>query len=140
MAAIGTRLMKIEIDAVDHTAEVFGVRVTTAESDADQVTFAEAASGGARDYKLAFTSTQDAATGTMWREVFDNAGDEVPVTLMPYGNATASATEPHYTMTAVIKEPEGDLLGGDADASTSARFQIECEWDLTGKPVEDTGV
>ncbi|KHL18540.1 hypothetical protein CLV56_4004 [Mumia flava] len=138
MAGIGTRLMKIEVDSADHTAEVSAVRVTTAESDSDFVTFADAASGGARDYKLTFTAVQDAATGTMWREVFDNAGDEVPVTLMPYGNATASATEPHYTMTAVIKEPEGDLIGGDADASTSARFTIECEWDLTGKPTEVT--
>lgn len=139
MAALGTRLLKIEIDGNDHTAEVSAVTIESAESDADFITFADAAAGGARDYTLNFTAVQDAETGSLWSEVFDNSGDQVPVTVIPYGNETPSATEPHFTATAVISDPDGALLGGEADSSTSARMTIECSWRLTGKPVKDTG-
>jgi len=138
MASIGTRLLTIEIDGLEYTSQVTNVRITSAESDSDTVTFADAASGGARDYKLAMTLLQDAATGSLWREVWDNAGDTVPFTIAPYGNAAPSAAEPHFQGSAVIKEPDGDLLGGEANASTSAKFSIEVEWDCTAKPVPVT--
>ena len=33
-----------------------------------------------------------------------------------------------------IKEPDGDLLGGEADASTTARMTIEVSWPFNEKP------
>lgn len=138
MAAIGTRLMKIEVDGTDFTAQVSSARITSGEGDTDFVTFADAAAGGAREYRLEFTAVQDAETGTLWDEVFSNAGDTVPVTLMPYGNATPTTAEPHFEMSAIISEPDGDLIGGEADASATARMTIECSWVLTGKPVKTT--
>lgn len=134
MTALGTRLLTIEVDAVEYTAQVSNVRITSAESDSDFVTFADAAAGGARDYRLAMTLVQDLATGSLWREVWDNVGSEVPFTLAPYGNAAASTTEPHVAGTAVISEPDGDLLGGEANSSTTARMTIEVEWACTAKP------
>lgn len=134
MAAIGTRLLKMEIDGVEYSAQVSVGKITSGESDSDFVTFADAAAGGAREYRLEFTAVQDAATGSLWREVFDNAGDTIPFTLMPYGNATPSVAEPHFEGNAVISEPDGDFLGGEADSSTTARFTIECSWACTAKP------
>jgi hypothetical protein len=138
MAALGTRLLKIEVDGTDYTAEVSAVTIDSAESDADFITFADAAAGGARDYTLNFTAVQDAAAGTLWTEVFESSGDTVPVTVMPYGNAVATVGEPHFECNAVISDPDGTLLGGEADASTSARMTIECAWKLTGKPTKVT--
>lgn len=134
MAGIGTRKLKIEIDGTEHTAEVSKAVVTSGESDSDFLTFAGAASGG-RAYKLNIVAVQDAASGSLWREVWDNAGTEVPVTSMPYGNAVPTAAEPHFTMNATIQEPDGDFIGGEADASTSSRFTFEVVWDLDAKPV-----
>lgn len=134
MAHIGTRKLKIEIDGVEHTASVSNARITSGESDSDFVPFASAASGGAREYRLEFTAAQDAEAASLWREVWDNAGTSVPVTLMPYGNATPSLTEPHFEATAVISEPDGDLLGGEANSSASARFTFDCSWVLEAKP------
>ena len=138
MAAIGTRKLKIEVDGTEYTAVVSNARITTTESDADFVSFADAAAGGARDYALALTLAQDAATGSLWSEIFDSAGTEVPVTIMPYGNATPTTAEPHFTATATITEPDGDLLGGEANASTTARMTVEVEWPLTAKPTRVT--
>lgn len=134
MAQIGTRKLKLEVDGTEHTANVSNVRITSGASDSDFITFAQANAGGGRDYALVITLAQDAASGSLWREIWDNAGDDVPVTVMPYGNAVPSATEPHYEATATITEPDGDLLGGEANSSTSARFTVEVTWALAGKP------
>ena len=133
MSGIGTRKLKIEIDGTEYTAEVSKAVVTSGESDSDFLTFAGAAAGG-RAYKLNIVGVQDAATGSFWREVWDNAGDDVPITIMPYGNAVPTAAEPHFTATATISEPDGDFIGGEADSSTSARMTIEVTWDLAAKP------
>jgi hypothetical protein len=138
MSALGTRLLKIEVGGSDYTAEVSKAVIVSGESDSDFITFEDAASGGGREYRLEFTAVQDAETGSLWRQVWDNAGSTVAATLIPYGNVAPSATQPHYEMNATITEPDGDFLGGEADASTSARFVFECSWVLDEKPTPVT--
>lgn len=136
MAALGTRSLTMTIDGTEVTAEVSKAAIRSAGTEADFVSFADAAAGGGRDYVLALTFVQDAETGSLWDQVWESAGDEVPVLVRPYGNAAASATQPHFSATAIISEPDGDLLGGEADPSPSARFVTEVEWALTGKPTK----
>ncbi|MFB6726792.1 hypothetical protein ACFCV3_41875 [Kribbella sp. NPDC056345] len=135
---LGTRLLKLEIDGQTVTAQVSRSVITSGEADSDFVTFADAAAGGARQYNLEFTAVQNTATGTIWDKIWTAAGTEVTGTLMPYGNVAPSLTEPHYDFTAVVTEPDGDLLGGEANASTTARFTFEGVWPLTGKPTKVT--
>ena len=136
MAAIGTRLLVITVDGQDRTAEVSAAAIKTGETDSDFVSFAAAAAGGGREYRLALTFVQDAESASLWDEVWANAGTSVPVLLKPYGSAAASASTPHFSMTAIVSEPDGDLLGGEADASPTNRFTTEVEWVLTAKPVK----
>lgn len=138
MSKVGTRLVQLKVDAVDRYDEVSGARITSAESDSDFLTFKQAKEGGARDYALKFTAAQDHVADTLWDLVWTGAGTEVDGIYIPYGNAAPSITQPHYTFTAVVSEPDGDLMGGDADSSTTAVMVIECEWALTGKPVKVT--
>lgn len=139
MAALGTRLLTFEVDGNDFTAQVSNVRIVSGESDSDFVTFADAAAGGAREYRLEFTAVQDPETGSLWDEVWSNAGDTVPFTIAPVGGSTPSPANPHFTGSAVISEPDGDLLGGEANASASARFTIECSWVCIAKPDKAPG-
>lgn len=139
MARIGTRKLKIEIDGDEYTAEVSKAVFTSGESDSDFVTFADAAAGGARDYALNLVIAQDAAAASLWSTIFGAAGTEVPVTLMPYGNAVASVGQPHFTATCVVKEPDGDFIGGEADVSTTAAMTVEVSWPCLAKPEKDTG-
>lgn len=138
MAGIGTRLLKIEVDGDEYTAQVSKAAFRSAPTESDFVSFEDAANGGARDYFLDVIAMQDAATGSFWDLVWSQAGAELPVTVMPYGNAAASAGEPHFTATVVVQEPDGDLLGGEANRSTSARQKIEVSWPCLAKPVKDT--
>lgn len=138
MAGIGTRLLKITVGGTDYTAQCSIAKFTTTESDSDFVTFADAAAGGARQYNLEFTAVQDAVTGTLWDKVFSALGTTVACILKPYGNTTATPTEPHFSANCVVTEPDGDFIGGEADKSTTARQVIECVWPAEAKPVKIT--
>lgn len=138
MTALGTRLLKLTIGGTDYTAQVSRAKFVSGPADSDFQTFEDAANGGAREYRLNFIAVQDTATGTLWDRIWSAAGTTVAGILKPYGNAAASAGQPHYTFNATITEPDGDLLGGDANASTTARFTVECSWVLDAKPVKVT--
>lgn len=138
MAQLGTRALVLSIAGTDYTAQISKAVITSGEADSDFVTFANAAAGGAREYRLEFTAVQDMATTTLWDKVFTSAGTSVAYILKPYGNATASPTQPHYTGNATITEPDGDFIGGEADASTTARMVFECSWVLDAKPTKVT--
>jgi hypothetical protein len=134
MAAIGTRKLTLSIDGDEVAPDVSSATIASAESKSDFVSFAAAAAGGSRQYSLKLKFVQDAASGSLWDQVWSHAGEDIPVIVRPYGNTVATTSEPHFHGTVTITEPDGDLLGGDADASTSSRFVTEAEWVFTAKP------
>ena len=138
MAAIGTRKLKLEIDGVERSVELTNARLAPADSDSDTITFADAAAGGKKDWHLQFTAVQDAAAGTIWSAIFDESGTDVPYTFMPYGNAVPSEAEPHFTGTVTIGAPDGDFLGGEANASNTSKFTFDGDWICTDKPTKVT--
>lgn len=139
MTALGTRLLTASVGGTDYTAQISDCRITSAESDSDFTTFADAAAGGARDYFLVFKAVQDPATGTLWDKVWTAPGSTVAVSIKPAGGTTtASPTQPHFTGNVVVSEPDGDLLGGEADKSTTSRFTFEGKWPFTAKPTRVT--
>lgn len=138
MAALGTRTLVLTVGGTDYTAQVSKAEITSAESESDFVTFEDAANGGARDYFFEFTAVQDAETGTLWDKVWTAPGSSIACLLKPYGNAAASATQPHYSFTATVTEPDGPLLGGEANKSTTAKMTFSCKWALAAKPTKVT--
>jgi hypothetical protein len=134
MTALGTRLLQVSVGGTDYTAEVSKVVITSGESDSDFVTFADAAAGGGREYRLEFTAVQDLAADTLWDQVFSTPGEAVAILIKPLGNASPTTAAPHITANAVISEPDGDFIGGEADSSVTAKMTFECSWVLTGKP------
>lgn len=136
---LGTRSLKLTIDGVERTADVKKATLTSKGADSDFVSFADAAAGGKREYGLKFTATQDPADATsIWNIMWDHLGEEIDIEILPYGGAVVSATNPKFTGTITVTEPDGDILGGEADPSTSARFTIDMEWTFLAKPVKVT--
>ena len=138
MTGIGTRLLKLTIDADEVTAEVSKVVITSNDAGSDFTTSADAPAGGARLYRLEFTAVQDAVAGSLWDKVFTAAGTSVPFVLDPYGGGAPTPTNPQFEGTVTITEPDGDFLGGEADSSTSARFAFACAWVCDDKPTRVT--
>lgn len=137
MAEWGTRSLVFRLGATDYSSAVSKVRIKSAETDADFVSFADAAAGGLRKYTLVMTLKQDNATTALWYYAWSQAGQTVAYEVWPNGRpggGTATPTQPKFTGNVVVSEPDGDLVGGDADPSTTKYFTTEFEWDCTGKP------
>lgn len=134
---LGTRSLKLDIDGVEYTADVSKVSIESAAADSDFVSFADAKAGGRREYTLKFTATQDPAdAASIWNTIWTQAGEEIDVEVNPYGGAAPTAATPTFTGTVIITEPDGTLLGGEADPSTTARFTMDLEWKFTAKPTK----
>lgn len=138
MTALGTRLLKIKIGTTEYTAQVNKSVITSGAAPTDFVTFADAAAGGKREYRLEFTAVQDTDTGTLWDKVWTSAGTSVAIIHNPYGVATATAATPFFTANATVTEPDGDFIGGEANSSTASRFTFACSWVLDAKPTKVT--
>lgn len=138
MAGLNKRSMVVTVAATDYTAQVSRCILKSRPKESDFVTFAEANAGGGREYYQDIQMVQDLATGTLWDKIWTVPGTSVAVVLKPYGNNTASASQPHYSGNLTIVEPDGDLIGGEADPSVSARNVVDVEWVWDAKPTKIT--
>jgi hypothetical protein len=140
MPDVGTRSLVLEVDSIDFTDSVKKAVIRSAETDSDFMSFADAANGGARDYSLALTLKQNTSTDSLHDYIWSHAGEDVTVVFWPNGDngGTASASFPKYTGTVTIVDPDGDLLGGEAKASNTAKMTTEVEWKFLAKPVKAT--
>lgn len=121
--------------AEDFWMDVTAVTLTNDEADADVVTFADAAEGGARDYFLNITAIQSTDPTSLWRYTWDHTGDEVGFTYAPHGNETPTAAQPHFVGNVTIgPKPE---IGGEAGVNVTQTY--ETTWTVVGTPVLDTG-
>lgn len=139
MTRVNPRLISLDVDSVDRSDEVSKAVITSAKADDSFLSFLAARSGGERDYALAMTIAQDHASATLWDLVWTGVGTEVDGVYAPYGNEIPSDSQPHYEFTAVVAEPDGDFLGGEANSSTKAVATVDVTWALTGKPTKVTG-
>jgi hypothetical protein len=137
MSAIGTRLLKIKIGATEYTAQVTKCVIAPVNADGP-VTFAEAAAGGAKAWQLQFTALQDPDATTLWRTLWASAGSTVAVVVNPGGQTPATVAAPFFSGNAVVSQPDGPFIGGDADPSVSNRNTFDAVFTFTAKPTEVT--
>jgi hypothetical protein len=137
MAEWGTRSLVLKIGSTDFSSAVSKVRIKSGDTDADFISFADAAAGGARKYTLVMTLKQDNATSSLWSYAWTGAGTTVAYEVWPNGrpvSGTATVTQPKFTGNVVVMEPDGDFIGGDADPAVTKYFTTEYEWTCVGKP------
>lgn len=143
MPVVNTRHAVVIIDDIDCTDVVSRAEVSSAESDSDFVSFAQAAAGGARDYTLGLTLAQNTSVATLWDLIWTQAGQDVEAEVWPNGKPVDSiptAAQPQFLGMVTITEPDGVLLGGEASASTTARQVTEVEFAYLSKPTRNIGV
>lgn len=151
MARVNPRMIVPSLGApgsvTDRSAELAKCEFHSGEADAEFVSFEEARAGGARQYTAQLTMTQDHAAATLWTEVWDNAGDTITGVYNPYGPAVTEPTvaQPWFGFYALVSEPDGLIMGGEATNSARAVASIEVEWELqanaehaNGKPIKLT--
>lgn len=128
MAKYKGNSLSLMFGSTEVNLEATSVVLQNEDADGDNVTFAELAAGNAVQWFFEITATSDYGSSSFWSYLWENAGSDVTFTFKPYGNATASATQPHFTGTVTIaKKPP---VGGQAGEV----FTFDMRLDLVGEP------
>jgi hypothetical protein len=141
MPDVGTRRLVLIVDGTNYTDSVSTAAIRSAESDSDFISFADAAAGGARDYVLGMTLKQNTSADSLWDLIWAQPGEDLDFELWPNGmpeGGVPTVNQPLFEGTATVTDPDGDLLGGEANPSNTARMTTEVEWPCTAKPTRVT--
>jgi len=81
------------------------------------------------EYAIEITAGQDLTVQSLWYLMFTRVNEQVSVVLKPYGNDDEpSETQPWVSVNAWVAEPDGDLIGGAADTSTTTKRMFSVSW------------
>lgn len=137
-ARIKGRQLSFLIDGDEYNCNFSSLIMNNEETDTgdNTVTFCDAESGG-KQWFFETTSVASTEAGSFWRFLWD-AYDSGPTTgiafvYAPHGNATASASQPHFTGT--LDLTGRPTMGGEAGPGD---FTFDYRLDIVGEPVLDT--
>lgn len=128
MAKFKGKDLSLTIDSVETNIEATSVVLENEEGDSDVLTFAEIGSGEGLQWFFTINAVSDYGSGSFWSTCWDNEGEEVPYLFKPYGNETASPTQPHFSGSCKVAAPPP--IGGTANET----FTFEVRFDCTSKP------
>lgn len=127
---LGTRSLTLLVDGIPRTADVSDCRIVSGPVPEGRRRLCTLG----REYRLQATVAQDLSTDSLWDMVWSRAEEQVDIDLRPAGGAVPTEDQPWFVGTVTITEPDGDLLGGQADASPGSRFTFGIDWVFTDKP------
>jgi hypothetical protein len=98
--------------ATEYACDANMVELTLNDAPGDVRTFCEVRVGG--EWSLQLDGITSGDSGSLYRVLWDNFGSTAVFTIAPNGNATPSASEPHYTGTVVFDQlPPLSLTSGE---------------------------
>jgi hypothetical protein len=110
-----------KIGATDYACDANMVELTLDDAPGDVQTFCEQRVGG--QWALQLDGIMSGDSGSLYRLLWDNFGTEVAFTVAPNGNASATASEPHYEGVAKFNElPPLSLMSNE-----TALFSVTLE-------------
>lgn len=110
--------------AASFADDVKSYELTSDDADDSDLTFAEAAAGLTAAFTLSVTAITSFDAGSLYAYLWDNAGSDVTIVVGPWGNATPTATKPHFQMAANLGRKPG--ISNEARTSTEgAEFTAE---------------
>lgn len=123
--------LSITVDSVEYNMDLTSVTLQNEEADDDATTFADLSAGGAVQWFFEMEAVADYSDSSLWSFLWTNAGDtDIAFMFKPYGNAVASASQPHFSGTLNVgsKPP----VGGQANEV----FTFEARLDVNGEPLK----
>ena len=142
---IKANALSLKIAGVDYMADLSSVELQAEPAAQDAQTFYEAGQGGVGDWYFTVSGVQSTDTASFWKAMWDAAGTEVEYIYAPHGNATATATKPHFrsknaatptpaTVSTVRIPMRGSfIMGGQASADGTFSFE-GVRMDVIGEP------
>jgi hypothetical protein len=121
-----------KIGTTDLACDATSVNLELGDAPGDVRTFCEVSVG--KQWTLTLEGITSGAAGSLYRTLWDNYGTEVAFTIAPHGNATASATQPHYEGTVVFSELPPLALTAGETATFSVALEVS---NATHTPASD---
>lgn len=119
----------------NYWADATSVVLENEESESDVITFEDAANhGDNRQWFFTVSATQSTATGSFWRYLWENTGEEVPFTYAPHGNEEPTADQVHFIGTCKIGPKPS--IGGEAGHNSTYTFEVRLDVE-TGPTLDD---
>jgi hypothetical protein len=109
--------------------DVKSYELTSDDADDSDVTFAEALAGLNKVWTFSVTAIVSYDTGSLYQYLWTNPGATFAVDIAPWGNATATATKPHFTFTANANGKPG--LSNTASTDTT-RADFDYDFSVVG--------
>jgi hypothetical protein len=104
--------IKFQIGATEYACDLNALNLTLNDAPGDVRTFCETTVGS--EWKLQLDGVSSGDTTSLYQLLFANFGTEVAFTVAPQGNATPTASAPHYTGTVIFDAlPPVDLTSGE---------------------------
>ena len=123
--------LSITVDSVEYNMDLTSIVLQNEEADDDATTFADLATGGAVQWFFEIEAVSDYSEDSLWSFLWTSAGDsDVAFVFKPYGNATPTASQPHFTGTFNVGSKPS--VGGTANEV----FTFEARLDVNGEPVK----
>lgn len=123
MARIKGKSIVFEVDGTEYAGQTSNVTFSSAVGTLGFGDYTDSL-----DFTCAVTGFQDTAAASLHSELWANPGANVTITYAPHGNASPSASEPHFTATGYAETiPD---LGGAAGEF----FVYDINFILDGKP------
>jgi hypothetical protein len=120
-----TRVQSFSIDDVDYSLQAASATIKGTPGDFRPL----GAAAPDSEYSIEITAGQDLTAASLWHMAFTEANTEVLVMMRPYGNDDApTALKPWVYTIATIAEPDGDLIGGGPEKSTTSKRTFAITW------------
>ena len=123
--------LSITVDSVEYNMDLTSIVLQNEEADDDATTFADLADGGAVQWFFEIEAVADYSGTSLWSFLWTEAGNtDIAFLFKPYGNATASASQPHFSGT--LNVGSKPAVGGTANEV----FTFEARLDVNGEPTK----
>lgn len=133
---VGNKGIVFSLGGVEYDGDVKKVSILTEDKDESDLTFAEAAAGDLKDFKVGVTANNSTQAGSLWLHLWNAPGGEEACIYGPHGNAIPTADKPHFLMT--VKATGKPPIEQEAKA-TKERSTFDYEFEVTVAPVLDDG-
>ena len=127
---LGTWSLTLNLGGFERAADISDCRIVAEDMPAEERHLC----GPITRYRLKAVAAQDLSADSIWTLAWDYAHQLVDVELRPAGGDAPSEDTPWFVGTVRIPEPRGDVLGGTANASRTAKFTFEIDWPFEAKP------
>ena len=123
--------LSIMVGTKEYNMDLTSVILQNEEADDDATTFADLALGGSVQWFFEMEAVADYSEDSLWSFLWAEAGaTEVAFLFKPYGNASATASQPHFSGTLNVgsKPPIGGAAG--------EVFTFEARLDVNAAPLK----